>query len=355
MNKKISLRHLYRMTDDFGMLEHCLFSIPDIKEGYCVDDNARALMAALRYKKNDLVNTYLKFLILSATDNGFRNDVTKEMIWDKVSNGENFGRAMAALAETGIMAEQENQRLAGMFLFDKLSFLIKGTESNRTKAWLIYALYLRTKTNKKLDQKIEVYNKVKIAQNKIQNAEKQDFVQLIKLLSNQLIFEYENNSNENWKWFEDKITYDNGRIPWGLFYAYKAFDDKKILKVAKISLNFLTENIFDQKNDYFSFPGCNGWLTEKSRAEFGQQPIEAGSMVEAYMLAYRITKEKKYKQLAQKAWEWFFGRNILGAKMVDPKTGGVYDGLEKEGVNLNQGAESLLVYLIATDEFKKHF
>jgi len=349
----VNLKHLYRMTDSFGILEHCLFSIPDIKEGYCVDDNARALIAALRYKKSELVDIYLKFLVLSANENGFRNDVTEDIVWDKVLNGENFGRAMAALAETGITAELENQRLAGIFLFDKLSFLINKIESNRAKAWLIYGLYLRSKINKKLDQKIENYAKVKIAQNKIKNFEKQDLKQLIKFLSDELIIEYNKNKDEKWNWFEDKITYDNGRIPWGLFYAFKILGDKKILNVAEESLDFLTKKIFDSKNDYFSFPGCNGWLTKTNKADFGQQPIEVGSMIEVYVLAYEITKNKKYKELAKKAYDWFFGKNILRAKMIDIKTGGIYDGLEKEGVNLNQGAESLLSYLIAVKEMEK--
>lgn len=341
------------MTDNVGMIEHCLFSIPDIKEGYCVDDNARALIVALRYKKSSLVDVYLKFLVSAATDGGFRNDVTKDMIWDKVSSGENFGRAMAALVETGVLAKSENQRLAAIFLFDKLSFLIGEGQSNRTKAWLIYALYLRAKTDKKIDEKIENYAKVKIAQKKIQTIRRQNSNQMIKLLVDKLIFGYKNNSDKKWKWFEDKITYDNGRIPWGLFYAYKALGDKKILEIAEESLDFLTENIFDQKNDYFSFPGCNGWLTKNNKAEFGQQPIEAGSMVEVYTLAYEITKDKKYKKLAKKVFDWFFGKNILGVKMIDSKTGGVYDGLEKEGVNLNQGAESLLAYLLAAKEIER--
>lgn len=350
MKGNVSLEHLYRMTDGFGMLEHSLFSIPDLKEGYCVDDNARALMVALRYKKSDLIDIYLKFLVLSATDNGVRNDVTENMVWDTVSNNENFGRAMAALAETGIMSDLENQQLAGIFLFDKLSFLIKENDSNRVKAWLIYALYLRSKINKKLDEKIENYEKVKIAHNKIKSIKRQNYQKLIDLMAKQLISNYETSSNKEWRWFEDKITYDNGRIPWGLFYAYKALGGKKILKIAEESLSFLTEKIFNKKHDYFSFPGCNGWLTKTSKAEFGQQPIEAGSMVEVYTLAYEVTKNKKYKILAQKAFEWFLGKNVLGIKMIDPKTGGVYDGLEKEGVNLNQGAESLLAYLLAAKE-----
>jgi len=349
----VNLKHLYRMTDGFGILEHCLFSIPDVKEGYCVDDNARALMVALRYKESELVDIYLKFLVLASSEDGFRNDVTKDIVWDKVLNGENFGRAMAALAETGIMAKLENQRLAGIFLFDKLSFLINKIESNRAKAWLIYGLYLRTKINKKLDQKIENYAKVKIAQNKIKKFEKQNLKLLIKLISDELVVEYNKNKDKNWNWFEDKITYDNGRIPWGLFYAFKILGDKQILKIAEESLDFLTEKIFDSRNDYFSFPGCNGWLTKTNKAKFGQQPIEVGSMVEVYVLAYEITENKRYKELAKKVYDWFEGKNVLGAKMTDVKTGGIYDGLEKEGVNLNQGAESLLAYLFAVKEMEK--
>jgi rhamnogalacturonyl hydrolase YesR len=203
-----------------------------------------------------------------------------------------------------------------------------------------------------LEPTLENYVKVKIAQNKISRDDKYDFKKTAKRLSDELIASYEENSGDSWKWFEDKITYDIGRFPWAIFRAYSAFGDSKYLDVARQSLDFLLEQIYDKKLDCFSFPGYRGWFEKNgSKALFGQQPIEAGSVVEACTEAFTATKEKKYLDWAKKALDWYHGKNILGAEMIDKNTGGVYDGLEKDGVNLNQGAEALLSYLLARLSF----
>ena len=138
-----------------------------------------------------------------------------------------------------------------------------------------------------------------------------------------------------------------------MFWAYSVFGDIKYLNIARESLDFLLEQIYDEKLDCFSFPGYRGWFEKNgNKSIFGQQPIEAGSVVEACTEAFFVTKEKKYLDWAKKALDWYHGRNILGTKMVDQNTGGVYDGLEEEGVNLNQGAESLLSYFLARLSFE---
>jgi uncharacterized protein YyaL (SSP411 family) len=172
-------------------------------------------------------------------------------------------------------------------------------------------------------------------------------------MADDMVKAYKKHNHHNWGWFENMITYDNGRLPWGLLWAYKALSDEIYLRVAVKSLDFLMKNIFDQERDCFSFAGYRGWITKEGvRALYGQQPIEAGSTVEVCCLAYKITKEKKYLEWAKKARDWYYGKNILGVKMVDQNTGGVYDGFEEKGVNLNQGAESLLSYLLTCLSFE---
>jgi rhamnogalacturonyl hydrolase YesR len=177
----------------------------------------------------------------------------------------------------------------------------------------------------------------------------------ISVWADKMIKKYDQESNKNWHWFEDKISYDNGIPPMALLIAYQKTNNKKYLKVGLESLNFLTKLIFNKSNNYFSFPGNNGWFKKSGlRAKFDQQPIEVGSMVKVYVLAYKITRKTRYKILAQKSFDWFFGKNILTRKMVDKKSGGIFDGLNKNGlVNLNQGAESILSYLIAAKEIEK--
>lgn len=344
----INLGHLYRMTDSVGILEHSVIAIPDLREGYCVDDNARALRVALRLGEEKLTDTYLKFLVAAAGKAGFKNDMNQSLIWGNEGLGENFGRAMAGLADTGKLGLRDDQKLTGMFLFDQYVKYIGKVESIRSKAWLIYSLLMRGQCDPKLESVLENYIKVKISQKKIGQMSKYDFKKIAKILSEELIKSYAENSDISWRWFEDKITYDNGRLPWALFWAYSVFDDIKYLNVARESLDFLLEQIYNEELGFFSFSGYRGWFEKNSnKSIFGQQPIEAGSTVEVCCMAYKITKEKKYKDMALKAFDWYHGENVLGAKMVNQKTGGVYDGLEKEGVNLNQGAEAILSYLLA--------
>ena len=260
---------------------------------------------------------------------------------------------MAALADTAKLGLREDQKLTGIFLFDQYAKYIEKTESLKSKAWLIYGLLVRYQSNPKLESVLENYINVKISQKKIKQMSKHDFRKIAKRLSDELVTIYEKNSDTSWKWFEDKITYDIGRLPWALFWAYSVFGDRKYLNIARESLDFLLEQIYDKKLDCFSFPGYRGWLEKNdNKALFGQQPIEAGSVAEACTKAFSVTKEKKYLDWAKKALDWYYGRNILGTKMVDQNTGGVYDGLEEKGVNLNQGAESLLSYLLARLSFK---
>ena len=336
-----------------GIAEHCLIATPDLREGYCVDDNARALQVALRLKEEKLVDIYLKFLVSAAGKNSFKNDLNQNLVWQNEGLGENFGRAMAGLAATAKLGLRDDQKLTGMFLFDQYVKYIEKVESLRSKAWLIYGLLVRNQCNPKLESVLENYIKVKISQKKIGQMSKYDFKKMAKMLADELITSYEKNSDISWRWFEDKITYDNGRLPWALFWAYSVFGDLKYLNTARKSLDFLLKQIYDKKLDCFSFPGYRGWFEKNgNRSIFGQQPIEAGSVVEACTEAFSVTKEKKYLDWAKKALDWYHGRNILGTKMVDQNTGGVYDGLEKEGVNLNQGAESLLSYLLARLSFE---
>ena len=350
---EIKLNHLYRMTDSVGILEHSVIATPDLREGYCVDDNARALRVALRLGEKKLIDTYLKFLVAAAGKAGFKNDMNQNLVWQNEGLGENFGRAMVGLADTAKLGLRDDQKLTGMFLFDQYVKYIEKVESLRSKAWLIYGLLVRDQCSPKLKLVLENYIKVKISQKKLEKMGKYDFKKIAKRLSEELITSYKKNSDKSWRWFEDKITYDNGRLPWALFWAYSVFGDIKYLNIAKESLDFLLEQTYDKKLDCFSFPDYRGWFEKNGKkALFGQQPIEAGSMVEACMEAFSVTKENKYLDWAKKALDWYYGKNILGAKMVNQNSGGVYDGLEKEGVYLNQGAESLLSYLLARLSFE---
>jgi hypothetical protein len=345
-NKSINLDHLYRLTDNVGILEHCIMATPDLREGYCVDDNARALQIAIRLREEKLVDIYLKFLVSAVGEKGIKNDLSRELVWQNEELGENFGRAMAGLADAGKFGLREDHKLTGMFIFDQCIKYIKDVETIRVKAWLVYGLLTRALCDPRLELKIENYCKVRTSQKKIEPVVKLDYKGMAKKLADQLIVVYCDISNNSWKWFEDRITYDNGRLPLALFWAYSIFDDIKYADVAKESLDFLLKQMYNRDLKCFSFPGYKGWFERNGKKSiFGQQPIEAGSIAEACEKAYLITRENKYLKAIEDAYGWFYGNNVLGKTLVDNESGGVYDGLEKEGVNLNQGAESVLSFL----------
>lgn len=326
---KFSLTHILRMTDSLGILEHCIFTTPDRKEGYSTDDNARALQTFLRLK-DSRTSLYLQFLLRAQTKKGFHQDLNPDLTWkDDDGVGEGFGRAMAALGEATLTALEDNQKLTAAFAFDAQLPLIKNVNYPRVIAQLIFGIFHRMKFAPQL---------------------KKELISLAEKLAKY----YLTHSTTSWKWYEDILTYDNGRLPLGMFYAYQASGNKKYYKIALESLDFLLEKTYDLSKDCFSFPRNQGWFPKDGeKALFGQQPIEAGSTVEVCAKAYQLTKNKKYLDFAQKALDWYKGKNILGISLLDEQTDGVCDGLEERGVNRNQGAESILSYAIACLSLEK--
>jgi hypothetical protein len=319
-NIQKQIDYLLKITDKIGVIEHCKIDKPDYIEGYCTDDNARALQVCLKFKKQypvleKVLPIYFKFIKSANKKEGLYDDLNSDLTWksDFEINGEHYGRTLVALGEMG-----------DKDFFDQIysSFNKKSSPYIRVVAQIILGL----KYYKSED---------------------------IKIWADSLILQYAKERTIFWKWFEPIISYDNGRLPMALLTAYQVTNDNQYLKVALESLDFLTNLIFNEEKDCFIFPGNKGWFTKyNNRAIFDQQPIEAGSATEAYSLAFLVTKDKKYKDLAMKAFAWYSGKNILKANMIDQKTGGIYDGFSDKEINKNQGAESVLSYLLASKEIE---
>jgi len=314
MKAEFSLKHLVRLTDKVGLLEHCIITTPDPKEGYSVDDNARALMICQQLTGEDkeeiknLAPIYLNFLLKAMDDKGFHQDMNEDLIWkDDAGIHEGFGRAMLALA--------------GTEYFNKLAHLIPTVKHSRVMAQLIVALAKRKSLNSRKE---------------------------LIVLADKLVGQYEKYADASWQWFEDILTYENSRFPFALFTAFEVTQNQKYLEVAKESLDFLIQYLYNFSEDCFSFTGNKGWSRKGNKSSvFGQQPVEAGGMVEVCCLAYKIIKEKKYLDFAHKAFEWYGGRNVKHLSLIDEESGGIKDGLESYGVNQNEGAESILSYILA--------
>jgi len=364
MKVVFSLKHVSKITDNIGIIEHCVFSTADLKEGYCVDDNARALLACLRVDGKEketaqqLIPIYLSFLERARDKKGFHQDLNQDLTWkDDAGVEEGFGRAMVALAETTLLAEKDNQKFTAAFIFDQQAFLIPTIKSLRAMAQTIIAISKRIKFSEK--QPLDTFDgrsvsTLSIPQALASGVERVDLKRELIVLSDKLIKNYQKHSSKEWKWYEDIITYDNGRLPLSLFCAFQVTKDRKYLEVAKESLDFLIEQIYDHSKDCFSFVGNKGWYPrDKKPAIFDQQPIEAGSTVEVCVKAYEIIKDPQYLYFTKQAFLWYSGKNIKKISLIDKSTGGIYDGLESQKVNQNEGAESVLSYILACLVLKK--
>lgn len=356
------LTHIERMTDNIGILEHSIFSTPDRIEGYSTDDNARALQVTLRHKKvlsddytKKYSSIYLQFLLSARSPRGFHQDLNSNLTWkDDAGLDDGFGRAMTALAEAAVTAPSIDQQLAAVFVFDQHAQLIKKVKYNRVIAQIINALFYRkTFETTRPELVAQLLNRKKLKGDIPIDLSIDPQTEIVRL-AKELTASYQKHSSTSWKWYEDVLSYDNGRLPLGMLYAYQETGNEKYLVIALESLDFLLTQTYDHEKDCFSFPGYRGWYPKNKKKElFGQQPIEAGSTVEVCTLAYEITHGKKYLDYAIKALEWYGGRNILKLDMVNTITGGVKDGLEKWGVNSNEGAESILSYALACLALKK--
>ncbi|MDR0372140.1 MAG: glycosyltransferase [Nitrososphaerota archaeon] len=161
-----------------------------------------------------------------------------------------------------------------------------------------------------------------------------------------LIQRFQDHAKDEWQWFEPYLTYDNARLPQALFAAYRLVGKQQFLETAEKSIDFLLK--VQMINNVFVPIGNDGWYKRGGkRPLYDQQPLEAAATVEAAVDAYSATKNKRYLEAAETAFEWFLGRNSRQVMVYNPQTGGCYDGISQQYVNMNQGAESSISYLLA--------
>ncbi len=335
----IKLDFLKLLTDDTGILQHAKFAIPKRKEGYTTDDNARALIACTRNHTifgnsniGKLVDTYLSFLLyMQRTDGRLYNVLSYDRKFlDDASSEDCMGRTLWACGQCLDSRLSSEKKLISKEIFDKTFQWAFSFKSLRAKAFSVLGLFHYQKAN----------------------PEDQNAVINIKSLADQLVEGYEHISSPDWKWFEPYLTYANGRLPHALFLTYSCTKKDKYLQVAKTSLDFLLQTqIIDEK---FVPIGNRGWYKNGGeRAIYDQQSIEASCMVEAARAAFLATGDESYRKAAYSIFEWYLGRNSKGLVVYNPETGGCHDGITPDGLNLNEGAEATVSYLLARLEVEK--
>ena len=330
---KFSLTHVLRLTDDTGIVQHAKYGIPNLKEGYCLDDNSRALiMALMAYQRNktkeafELLPVYLSFIHYMQTEDGnFRNFLSfSRQYLDEVGSEDSFGRTVWALGYLIGCAASNSYREFALELFQK-SFAHFGKLK-----------HLRGMANTIIG--ITLYLKVVPGD--------EGMVKELVRLTQPLIEAYENNQSEDWHWFEEKMTYDNAILPLALLHSCEITGSEKAKEVALKAMAFLDR--LTLSNGYLSPVGNDGWYYKGGTfPTFDQQAIETMAMVLMHFKAYEIFRKPQYIEKMFLSYKWFLGENTLRAPLYDHETKGCCDGLLPTGINRNQGAESTLAYLIS--------
>ena len=334
MMPAFSLAHVQRLTDDTGIVQHAKYGIPNLKEGYCLDDNSRALiLAILAYQQNkskaalELLPIYLSFIQYMQCDDGnFRNFLSfKREYLDEVGSEDSFGRTVWALGYLISNAPNNSYREFGKDLFLKSAPHFSKLTHLRGIANTVIGL--------------EKY------------LEAHPYDGHIKEQMNMLIVPlkvaYQTHRNDKWHWFEEKMTYDNGILPLALLCHYQVTKDEESLSMALESMAFLSKHTIC--DGYLNPVGNDGWLFKEGgqMALYDQQAIETMAMVLMYFKAYEITLDLGYIKQMYLCYQWFLGENSLKLPLYDHETKGCGDGLQPHGVNRNQGAESTLAYWIS--------
>lgn len=329
----LNLTHIRRLTDDTGIVQHAKYGIPNLKEGYCLDDNARALMMMLMaqpHRKSkespDLLPIYLSFIhYMQTPDGNFRNFLSfSRQYLDDVGSEDSFGRTVWALGYLVRYAPNNSYREFATELFHKSTRHFSALEHLRGRANAVIGVchYL-------------AYHP----------SDEGMFAVLDGLLQ-PMIAAWNANSNEQWRWFEKSMTYDNGILPLAFFHAAQLTGNERLLGIAMDSLQFL-ENLTMHRG-YFAPVGNEGWHCEGGECPlFDQQAIETMAMVLLYQQAHAVTGNRAYLQKMFTCYNWFHGENALRIPLYDHETQGCCDGLSPAGVNRNQGAESTVAYFIS--------
>lgn len=329
----IKLDHLHVLTDHTGILQHAKYNVPDRNHGYCTDDNARALLLSVMLQNevqevdevNRLTCIYLSFIdyAYNPERKKFRNFMNYERQWlDAEGSEDSIGRTAWALGYTAAYTNVCNFYYHSNYLFEKVLGQIDSLTHPRALSYAILGLTHYTK----------VHEEPAVIKKLVENTKR-------------LYALFDQTIHNEWLWFDEKVSYENNRIPHALIFAGTYLQDEKIIERGLKVLDWLIDKQFT--NGIFSPVGNKGWLTPQGKAAFDQQPLEANGMIDACLAAEEYVKDGTYADQALKAFYWFTGENDCGQPLYDFATGGCRDGLLAGVVNLNQGAESTISWLMS--------
>jgi len=338
----VKLDHIRVMTDDTGILQHATYNIPRYGDGYCLDDNARALLVMALVEDagtadtklvRELASRYLGFInyAFDQPTGHFRNFMSYSRAWVEDRGSEDSqGRSIWALgAFWGRSRDPGGKTLAGQLFLSALH-AVSGFSSPRAWAYALLGL----------DEYLRAFHRSEHVE------------RTLKSLSERLLSLYKRISRPDFPWFEDRLTYDNARLSQALLVSGGWLNNEEMVDAGLRSLTFLAS---EQRSEdgYFAPIGSHGFYVRGGeKAAFDQQPIEACAMIAACLEAQHRTGDTSWAEKARWAFNWFVGENQLRLALYDPRSGGCRDGLHSDSVNENQGAESSLCFLASLLEMR---
>jgi len=343
----LNLNHFEQLTDDTGMLQHAIFTVPKYCEGYTTDDNARALVLTVLLEEagseqaGKLGSTtpasalrYLAFLehAFNQENHRFRNFFGYDRRWNEAQGSEDsHGRALWALGTVlGRSKDPGLKGAAGRLLEFSLPPIVE-FHSPRACAYALLGIqeYLGSYPGDRDVQGVR------------------------SSLSRRLLDMYKSIRTPDWKWFEDVLAYGNARLPQAMLLVGSACSDDGMISAGLESLEWLMQTQRCEVNGHFVPIGSQGFYRQgEEKARFDQQPIEAAGAVSACLQAYRVNGDDGWRKQAWSAFNWFLGDNDLQLPLYDSVTGGCRDGLHPDRANENQGSESTLSFLMALLEMR---
>jgi glycosyltransferase involved in cell wall biosynthesis len=339
---RMNLEHLQRMSDSTGIIQHACYSIPNHHEGYCTDDNARALILTVLLEElgkdsqvvHSLASTYAAFLnyAFDSSSGRFRNFLSFDRRWlEKDGSDDSQGRAVWALGTCVGRSRRLGFQGWAMELFAKALPACEETSSPRTWALALLGIheYLRRMNGDRV-----------VSQTGERLAEK-------------LVDLYDRTASADWPWFEDVAAYINAKLSHALILSGRWSDNPRITEIGIESLRWLCGKQLSPAGRFRPI-GCNGFCRQGvPTAIYDQQAIEAHAMVTAAIEAFNVAKDPFWREQAHLAFDWFLGRNDHGLPIYNATTGGCHDGLAEHQVNQNQGAESTLAFLLSLAEMQR--
>ena len=332
MTKKInfdeppSLKHIHTLTTQKGLYQHCRFNEPDKKFGYSIDDNARAILVAYKYfelygdkKALDLASIYFRYIERAQMESGFFHNFASSAgnFIDKCGSQDSQGRTIWALGymigheATSPELVKRAKKVLANFKFD-----LRSIRYERARSFALLGYYY--------------------AGNKDQ----------VEKIAKKLMVRYNKFAIEPWSWFENYLTYSNAIMPYAMLLAFEITGNEEYKKIGLKSLKFLHSKCL--VGDVPAPIGQNGWYIKgKQKALYDQQVVDVYDMVLAHAKAFELTGDIEFLNAANLWWSWFWGNNLNQMHLLNPETDGCYDGLTHNGINLNQGAESIVCYLLS--------